>query len=62
MRRAADLTGLVAGLLTAGLGLLLLLDGVGVLDLAPGTVGSLLLAVIGAMLLVSGLQSRRRAP
>lgn len=57
-----DLTTLVAGLLLVLLGVLLLLDGVGVLDLAPGTIGSALVAVLGGVLLVSGLQARRHAP
>ena len=62
MRRSPDLTALVAGLVIAAVGLLVLLDGAGVLDLAPGTIGSALLAALGAMLLTSGLQARRRQP
>lgn len=62
MKRTPDLTALVAGLLIAAVGVLLLLDGSGVLDLAPGTIGSALLAVLGAVLLVSGLQARHREP
>ena len=59
-RRRVDLTSLVAGLVTIALGSLLLLDRLEVLDLRFGYLWPALTAAAGAILLVSGLESRRR--
>ena len=50
-----DLTSLVAGLAVLALGVLLLLDRLGTLDLGFGYLAPALAAVAGAILLASGL-------
>jgi hypothetical protein len=56
MRRAAlDVTSLVAGLVVAALGALLLLDRLGAIDLGFGYLAPALIATVGAILLASGL-------
>ena len=60
MRRSPlDLAGLVAGLVITGLGVLLLLDFLDVLELDFGTVWPIMLAAGGAILLALGLASSR---
>jgi hypothetical protein len=54
-RRRPDAPSLVAGLSVVLLGLVLLLDRAGVLDLRFGALGPLVCAVLGAILLASGL-------
>lgn len=58
-RRTADIGALVAGLVITGLGVLLLLDFLDVLDLSFGTLWPILLAAGGAILLALGLASPR---
>ncbi len=60
MRRARHLDGpsLVAGLALAGLGVVLLLDRTGALELTVGAVAPMLFGVVGAILLASGLARR----
>jgi hypothetical protein len=58
-RRRRDATSLVAGLVLAGLGLLLLLDRVEALDLRFGYLWPALLAAAGAILLADGLTRPR---
>lgn len=53
-----DLTSLVGGLALLVIGLFLLLDGAGELDLSVGWTASLLLAGAGATVLASGLRGR----
>jgi hypothetical protein len=53
-----DVPTLVAGLVVAALGLLLLADDLGGLDLRFGLVAPACLAVLGAILLASGLSRR----
>ena len=55
MSRSLDRVSLTAGLVIIGLGGLLLLDQEDVIDLTLGLVGALVAAMIGAILLVSGL-------
>lgn len=62
MTQRPDRTTLAAGLLLVVFGTLLLLDDVGVIGLAPGTIAAGLAAVVGVLLLVSGVDARRRAP
>lgn len=50
-----DVTSLVAGIAVIALGVLLLLDRLGPIDVGFGYLGPALLATIGAMLLASGL-------
>ncbi len=58
--RRLDVPTLVGGLAAAGVGAVLLLDGVGALRLSFGWLWPLLLAAAGAYLLASGLAQRRR--
>ena len=59
-RRAPHLTSLVAGLGLIAFGVVLLLDALDVLDLSAGAVPPALLALVGAVLLASGVRDRRR--
>ena len=58
MRERIDLTSLVGGLALLVIGLFLLLDSTGDIDLTAGWAGSLVLAGIGATMLASGLGER----
>ena len=55
-----DAPTLVGGLSAAGVGAVLLLDGVDAITLTFGWLWPLLLAALGAYLLASGLAQRRR--
>jgi len=55
-----NIASLVSGLALLALGILLVLDAQGTLDLGFAYVGPALLGVVGATLLASGLSSRRR--
>jgi len=55
MRRVADSVSLVAGIAVILLGLLLVLDQTGVLELRFDYLGPAVLAAVGAVLLVAGL-------
>ena len=57
-RRTLDATSLVAGLVLIGVGVVLLLDRLDVLDLRFGYLWPLLLAAVGAILVASGLARR----
>lgn len=62
MRRRAgqiDSLSLVAGLLIAAFGVVLLLDRTGALELTFGAMAPIAFAVVGAILLVSGLTRRQ---
>jgi hypothetical protein len=59
MRRPVDRVALVAGLAISGLGVLLLLDRTGVIDLGFGYGLPALLACLGAILLAAGLEGPR---
>ena len=59
MKRRIDLTSLVAGLVVTGLGVLLLLDRTGALDLRFGYALPALFAAGGAILLAAGLEGPR---
>jgi hypothetical protein len=56
VRRRLDRTSLVAGLAVCGLGVLLLLDRTGTLDLRFGYALPALLAAVGAILVAAGLE------
>ena len=58
--RRRDLPTLVGGLAAAGVGAVLLLDGVDAIRLSFGWLWPLLLAAAGLYLLASGLTRRRR--
>ena len=58
-RRELDVTSLVAGLVIAGLGALLLLDRTDTIDLRFGWFWPALTAAVGAVLLASGLTRDR---
>ena len=60
MTRRPNTASLVSGLALLALGILLVLDAQGTLDLGFAYVGPALLGVVGATLLASGLSSRRR--
>lgn len=60
MTRRPNIAALVSGLALLALGILLVLDAQGTLDLGFAYVGPALLGVVGATLLASGLSSRRR--
>lgn len=60
MNRAPDRLLLVAGLAISGLGVLLLLDRTGVIDLHFGYALPAILACVGAILLAAGLEGPRR--
>ncbi|HVG76062.1 MAG TPA: hypothetical protein VM824_11825 [Thermoleophilaceae bacterium] len=59
MSRRADLTSVVAGAAVVALGVLLLLDAGGTLDLHFGVLGPVVCAALGAILLASGLSRPR---
>jgi hypothetical protein len=59
VRRSPDLTSLVAGAAVIALGTLLLLDSTGGLELRFGVLGPAVCAVLGAILLASGLTRPR---
>jgi hypothetical protein len=54
-RRAPDLVSIVAGVAVAGLGLLLLLDRVGAIDVRFAYATPAVLATVGVVLLATGL-------
>ena len=60
MRRRADRLSIVAGLAVGGLGVVLLLDRAGVLDLKFGYGLPAILACVGVILLAAGLDGGRR--
>ena len=60
MTRRLDRLSLVAGLAICGLGVLLLLDRTGVIELRFGYGGPAILACLGAILLAAGLEAPRR--
>jgi hypothetical protein len=62
VRRPVDRTSLVAGLAITGVGVVLLLDRVEAIDLRFGYALPMLIAVVGAILLVAGLEGPRRRP
>ena len=55
MRRRIDLISLTAGVGVAALGTLLLLDQAGTIDMSFAAVAPIVCAVVGAILLASGL-------
>ena len=59
MRRSPDITSVVAGICVAALGVLLLLDAAGTLDLRFAVLGPAACAALGAILLASGLSRPR---
>ena len=59
MSRRADLTSLVAGLAVIALGVLLLLDAGGTVDLRLGVLGPAACAALGSILLASGMSRPR---
>jgi hypothetical protein len=59
VRRSADPTSLVAGIAVLALGVLLLLDATGTLELRFGVLGPALCAAMGAILLASGMTRPR---
>jgi hypothetical protein len=59
VRRRPDITSLVAGICVAGLGVLLLLDAAGTLDLRFAVLGPAACAALGAILLASGMTRPR---
>jgi hypothetical protein len=59
-RREPHLTSLVAGLALIAFGIALLLDTLGVVEISRGAVAPALLALVGAVLLASGVRDRRR--
>ena len=60
MTRRPNIAALVSGLALLALGILLVLDAQGTLDLGFAYVGPALLGVVGATLLASGLSCRQR--
>lgn len=60
MNRRPDRLSLVAGLAISGLGVLLLLDRTGVIELRFGYALPAILACVGAILLAAGLEGPRR--
>ena len=60
MRRSADRVSIVAGLAVCGLGVVLLLDRTGVIELRFGYGLPAVLACVGAILLAAGLDGPRR--
>lgn len=60
MRRRVDRVTLVAGLAIGGLGVVLLLDRTGVIELGLAYGVPALLACLGAVLLAAGLEGPRR--
>ena len=59
MSRRADITSLVSGLCVIALGVLLLLDASGTVDLSFAVLGPVACASLGAMLLASGMTRPR---
>ena len=59
MPRSADVTSLVAGLCVVALGVLLLLDATGSIELRFGVLAPAACAALGAILLASGLTRPR---
>lgn len=59
MRRSLDRAALIAGLAVTALGVLLLLDQLGVLDIGFGYAAPAVTATAGAVLLSLGLHPRR---
>jgi hypothetical protein len=59
VRPSPDITSLVSGVCVAGLGVLLLLDASGTLDLRFAVLGPAACAALGAILLASGLTRPR---
>jgi hypothetical protein len=59
VRRRPDITSLVAGVCIAGLGVLLLLDAAGTLDLRFAVLAPAACAALGAILLASGMTRPR---
>ena len=59
MSRRADLTSVVAGAAVVALGVLLLLDAVGTVELRFGVLGPAAGAALGAILLASGMSRPR---
>ena len=57
--RRLDRTSLVAGLAIAAVGVLLLLDRTGTIDLRFAYAAPLVIAAVGAILLTAGLEGRR---
>jgi hypothetical protein len=57
--RRPDITSLVAGVCVAALGVLLLLDATGTIELRFGVLGPAVCAALGAILLASGLSRPR---
>lgn len=60
MTRPPNLTVLFAGIATLALGVLLVLDADGTIDLRFAYMAPVLVGALGAVLLASGLASRRR--
>ena len=60
MRKRVDRVSLVAGLAVGGLGVVLLLDRTGVIDVGFGYALPAVLACVGAILLAAGLEGSRR--
>ena len=60
MKRDADRVSIVAGLAVGGLGVVLLLDRAGVLDMKFGYGLPAILACVGVILLAAGLDGGRR--
>ena len=60
MTRRPNIASLVSGLALLALGILLVLDAQGTMELGFAYVAPALLGVVGATLLASGLSSRRR--
>ena len=58
-RRSSDVPGLVGAVAIVGLGILLVLDSDGRIDLEFAYTGPALLGALGIVLLVSGVWSRR---
>lgn len=59
MSRRADLTSVVAGAAVVALGVLLLLDAVGTVELRFGVLGPAACAALGSILLASGMSRPR---
>ena len=59
MRRSPDVASVVAGVCVIALGVMLLLDATGAIDLRFRVLGPALLAAMGAILLASGLTRSR---
>ena len=59
MPRRADITSIVSGACIAALGVLLLLDAQGTIDMDFGVLGPVMCAALGAILLASGMTRPR---